>query len=282
MTEDATETPIVEVLTEEQVVALHDPEALKQQLEVCRTRFVTLRPIDELTAKQCAALVETCTFAARHAESRRTEIVGPHNKIVKDANLVWQPIVQGFEALSKTKAAEVAKWIDEERKAAQREQQRLIDEAKAKQDELDRKADELRIDAERLRQAGQVEEASKAEAKADKIELKSSQVVTKVVPAQSKTIDLGSSTLSTRAPKKTWIRPAWDKQKPLRVIDPTRPNPLTNLIGDISKLPEGVQFILRHSELSPVLLNKSFGVIKFPAPFAEVDDYSGSSVRAKG
>ena len=286
MTEDeTTSAETVEVLTEEQVVALQDPEALKQQLEVCRTRFVTLRPVDPLTVKQCAALVETCTFAARHAESRRTEIVGPHNKIVKDANLVWQPIVQGFEALSKTKAAEVAKWIDDERKAAQREQQRLIDEAKAKQDELDRKAQAERDEAERLRleadKANTIEEAEvlhqqadKLEKKADKDELRASQVVTQIVPAQAKTIDLGSSSLTTRAPKKTWLLPGWDKKKPLRVTD------LNGLCGDLSKLPEGVRFLLQHSDLNPVYLNKSFGVIEFPAPFASVDDYGGSALRA--
>jgi hypothetical protein len=286
--EPMTETPLVEVLTEEQVTALQDPDALKQQLEVCRTRFVTLRPIDELTAKQCAALVETCTFAARHAESRRTEIVGPHNKIVKDANLVWQPIVQGFEALSKTKAAEVAKWIDEERKAAQREQQRLIDEAKARQDELDRKAQAERDEADRIRreadQAKTIEEAERLhkqadqlEKKADKDELKASQVVTQVVPAQSKTIDLGSSTLSTKAPKNTWMLAGYDKAKPLKLTDPK----LSALVGDLSKLPENLQFLLKHSDINPVYLNKSFGVIEFPAPFAVVPDYGGSQVRGK-
>lgn len=342
-----------EVLTEEQVQEL-DAGALLQQLEVCKTRFVTLRPKDDLTAKQCAALAETCAFASRHAETRRTAITDPLNKMVKDTNLIWQPIVKGFADLARGKGAEVAKFIDDQRKEAERLQQKAIDDAKAEQDRLDRIAEEERNRAEQLRQeatrlereeqdrlarvetdrlaaeqkikndahavidakrrgdeaatrlaqeqldrakaeeserllneetarfAAQAEQnrlnklASKAENKSNKAELASENVVPTVVQQVSRTIDLGSSTLSTKAPKNIWILAGWDKQKPLRVTDPK----LAELVGDLSKLPEGIQFLLKHADLNPVYLNKAYGVITFPKPFADAPDY-GSSVRGK-
>lgn len=285
---EVTEEPVVEVLTEEQVTALFDPYQLLQQLEVCKTRFVTLRPVDLLSAKQCAALASTCTFASRHAEEQRTAIVGPHNKIVKDTNDIWRPIVEGFEALGKLKAAEVNQWVESEREKAAEAQRREIAEAKAKQDELDRKAEEERKEAERIRleadkattiaEAERLhQQADKLESKAEKHELAASNVVTQVVPTQAKTIDLGNSTFSTRAPKETWMLAGWDKTKPLKCTDPK----LADLIGDPAKLPEGVRFLLQHTDLNPVYLNKSFGVIEFPKPFAKTKDYSGSQVRRK-
>ena len=288
MEEEVAEEPIVDVLTEEQVVALNDPEQLKQQLEVVRERFVVLNPTDALSAKRCAALAVVCTVASKHAESQRTAVTEPLNKQVKDHNAIWQPIVKGFEELGRTAKAAVAKFVDDERKAAEREQQRLIDEAKAKQDELDRKAKAERDEAERLRleadKAITIEEAEalhqqadKLEKKADTHELKASQVVTTVAPMQPKTIDLGTSSLSTKAPKNTWLLAGYDKQKPLRLTDPR----LETLVGKLADLPLGVQFLLRHADLNPVYLNRSFGVIDFPPPFAVVPDYSGASVRGK-
>jgi hypothetical protein len=280
------EEPEVEVLTEEQVAMLEKPEQLKQQLEVVKTQFLGLVPTDELSAKRCAALAATCTFASKHAESQRTTVTDPLNKQVKEQNLIWQPIVKGFEELGKRGKEAVAKWIDDRRKEQEREQKRLLDEAKAKQDALDRKAEEERQEAERLRLEGDkattIEEAEifyqyadKLEQKAEKTELKAAQVVTQVAPMQSKTLDLGGASLSTKAPRNTWLLVGWDKAKSLKVTDPK----LAALVGDLSKLPEGVQFLLKHADLNPVYLNKSFGVIEFPAPFAIVPDYSGSQVR---
>jgi hypothetical protein len=280
---------IPEVMTEQQVEELSkNPDALLKQLEASKTRFAALRPVDDLTAKQCAALIETCAFAARYAEGRRTAITDPLNKQVKDANLIWMPIVKGFQDVAKTRGAEVSQFIDDRRRAAEREQQRLIDAANAKQAELDAKAQELKDEEDRLRlaaeQAESPEEKARLEKQADKIEakaeqavLKSSQVVTPVVTMQEKSIDLGSSTFSAKAPKNTWMLAGYDKAKPLRLTDPK----LAPLIGDISKLPHTVQFLITHADLNPVLLNKSFGVIEFPAPFAKVPDYGGSSVRGK-
>lgn len=277
-----------DVLTEEQVTALAGPDALKHQLDVVRERFVVLKPTDLLSAKRCAALAVVCTVASKHAEAQRTTITEPLNQQVKDANLIWQPIVKGFADLGRMTKEAVARWVDEERKKAEREQQRLIDEANARQRALEEKARLEREEAERIRiLAAQCEtiadaevlhqQADKLEKKADKDELKASQVVTPVAPMQPKTLDLGSSSLSTKAPKNTWMLAGYDKAKPLKLTD----HKLAALVGDWSKLPEGIQFLLDHSDLNPVHLNKSFGVIDFPAPFAVVRDYSGASVRGK-
>lgn len=277
-----------ELLTEDQVQALVDPAQLQQQLVRVKTQFGALVPKDELSAKRCAALASTCTFASKHAEAQRTAVTDPLNKQVKAVNEVWQPIVKGFDELARMTKASVAKWVDDERKKAQLEQQRLIDEANAKQRELEHKAEEDRKESERLRAEADKalskdeaetlhQQADKLDKKADKAEIKASQVVTEVAPMQAKTLDLGSSSLSTKAPKNTWILAAWDKSKPLRLTDPA----LKAIVGEWSKLPEGVQFLLKHSDLNPVHLNKSFGVIEFPAPFAVVPDYSGASVRNK-
>jgi hypothetical protein len=278
-----------ELLTEEHWQALVDPEALKQQLVLIKTRFSALVPVNELSAKRCAALASTCTFASKHAEAQRTTITAPLNQQVTETNAIWQPIVKGFEELARVQKTAVSKWVDEERRKAQVAQQKLIDEAKAKQDALDRKVQEERAEVERLRlEAAQCktiaeaevlhQEADRMEKKAAVHEVKASQVVTEVAPMQAKTLDLGSSSFSAKAPKNTYILPGWDKAKPLRLTDPK----LATIVGDWSKLPEGVQFLLKHSDLNPVHLNKAFGVIEFPEPFAVVPDYSGGSVRTKG
>lgn len=349
------EIVIPEVLTNEQVQAIQHPDALLQQLEACKTRFTILKPVDDLTVKQCAALIETCAFASRYAESRRTAITEPLNKQVKDANAIWMPIVKGFEEIARVRGVDVAKFIEDERREAARLQQKKIDDAKAEQDRLDRLAEEERtkaenlrlealrleeeekarvakvetdrlaaeqkikddeqalidakargdeaaarlaqqdlddakaaeaqkvIDDEQARVAAQAEQdrlnklATKADTKSEKAELAASNVVTEVVATQSRTIDTGSATFGARAPKKTWILAGYDKAKPLKITDPI----LASLIGAIDKLPEGIKFVLQHSDLNPVYLNKSFGVIKFPSPFAETDNYGGSSVRDK-
>lgn len=292
--ESTTETPpdeipiIPEVLTEEQFTALTDPQEFIKQIEVVDRLRHTIEPTTALALKQLAALAATCTFSARFAEQQRVAIVGPHNKIVDDENAIWMPIVKKGKEKAREIGAIITKAIDDQRKADQLAQQRLIDEANRAQAELDRKAEEDRLEAERLRleaekantpaEKAQLEKkADKLEAKAEQLELKSSQVVTQVVVTQEKTLDLGGVTLSTRAPKNTWMLAGYDKVKPLRITDPK----LSALVGDLSTLPEGLQFLLKHADLNPVYLNKSFGVIAFPAPFATVPDYSGSQVRGK-
>jgi hypothetical protein len=276
------------LITEGHITALTDPELLLKSLEGAKRLMVTLRPTDDITVKQCAALVETCSVAWKHAEKRRTDLVSPHNLIVDNTNAIWQPIVKGFKQLAQLKAAEISQYVEEERQKAQRLQQKAIDDAKAEQDRLTREAEAARLESERIRkeadQAKTIEEAEilhqqadKLEKKADVKELKAEQVVTEVVPQQAKTIDIGTSSFSTRAPKKTWVLAGWDKSKPLRLTDPK----LSKLIGDITQLPEGVQFALRYSDLNPVYLNKAFGEVVFPEPFGTADEYKGSQSRGK-
>ena len=284
--EPLTPEPPVPVLSDEQLPAVLDPETFAQQLAARQQEAVSLIPTDLLTVKRCAALVETCKVASKYADARRTETIAPHKVVVDEANAIWQPIVKGFDAIARGKSAELTKWVTDERRRDEERQRKALAEAQAQQDALDQKAEQARQAAEQLRQhalqAETVEEAAmlgkeaaKLEAKADKHLLAAMAVTPDIVPQQSKTIDLGGSKLSTRAPKKTWMLAGYDKAKPLKVTDPK----LAALIGNLDALPSGVKFLLAHADLNPVYLNKSFGVIPFPAPFAEVDDYGGGSLR---
>jgi hypothetical protein len=280
---------IPEVLSEEQFRGLNDPKSFLDQIAVIEKLSTSILPVDELSLKKLAVLGATASNSAKFAEANRVAITGPLNKQVDEANALWMPIVKRGKAFAQQISAIIAKAIDDSRRAAAIAQQKLIDDAKAKQDEIDRKAKEAREEADRVRLAADAattideaevlhQQADRLEKKADVLEVKSEQVVTQVVQAQSKTLDLGGSTFSARAPKKTYLLAGWDRSKPLRLTD----TKLSSLVGDIEKLPDGLRFLITHSELNPVLLNKSFGVIKFPAPFAEVDDFGGSSFRTKG
>lgn len=283
------EVVLPEILTEEQFEALHDPKMFLDQIAVIEKLITSILPVDELSLKKLAVLGATASNSAKFAELNRVAITAPLNKQVDEANALWMPIVKRGKAFAQSIGAIMAKAIDDARRSAAIAQQKLIDDAKAKQDEIDRKAKEAREESERVRREAEsaktIEEAEvlhqqadKLEKKADVLEIKSEQVVVQVVATQSKTLDLGASTFSARAPKKQYLLAGWDKSKPLRLTDPK----LSSLVGDIEKLPDGLRFLITHSELNPVLLNKSFGVIKFPAPFTEVDDFGGSSFRTKG
>lgn len=147
-----------EVLTDEEVEKILDgPDKLKTHLQLCMERFTAVKPIDPITMKQYAALVETCAVASRYAESRRTEITVPLNEKLSEANTVWQPIVKGFAALAKTGGAILCKAIDDAAKEAARIQQKLIDDANAERARLaaikkaeEDKAEALRLEAQRL------------------------------------------------------------------------------------------------------------------------------------
>ena len=277
---------IPELLTEEQAAAITDPKVFEQQLQAIERLALQLKPVDPLSMKQCAALVVTATFAARFAEAQRVAIVEPHNKVVKEANAIWQPIVLGLKAKLKEVGASLSAAIEAQRRLAQQAQQKAIDDAKRAQDEQDRKERAAREEADRLRAVAEVATSAEEQAKllkqADRLEAKADQsalvsVPVLVVQQQAKTLDVGSATFSARAPKKTWILAGWDKAKPLRLTDPT----LAGLLGDLSSLTPAARFLLVHADLNPVYLNKSFGVVEFPAPFASVDDFGGSAVRGK-
>ena len=295
MTIEIEDAPIVEgpahlpdVLTEEQFEALSDPQVFLDQITVIEKLSTAILPVDERSLKQLAALGATAANSAKFAEKSRLAVTAPLNEKVNEANALWMPIVKRGKAMAQQIGAVIAKAVDDARRAKAIEQQRLIDDAKAKQDEIDRKAKAAREESERVRSeaflAKTIEEADvlhqqadKLEKKADVLDIKSEQVVVKVVEMQGKTLDLGASTFSARAPKKTWMLAGWDKQKPLRCTDPA----LADILGNLNLLPEGVKFLLRYSDLNPVRLSKAFGEVEFPQPFAVVDEFKGSSFRAK-
>lgn len=337
-------------LSDEDIPAIEDPKQFAQHLEVLQRQAPAMTPADELSVKQCAALIETCTIASRYAEKRRTDLVKPLNTKVKEYNATWMPIVEGFDSIAKQISRRVTDWVQEQRRQDEARQRKALEDARREREELERKAEAERQEAERIRleaerkqrdeeaRQQQVErdrlaaeeqrkvaaqaiidaknekdrqlqqsaydrhmqeqqeqaardqearqaslfeqerlekEAAKLDTKAEKHEVASTYVTPDVLPQQAKTIDIGSSKLVTKAPKKTWLLPGWDKQKPLKITDAK----LAALVGDLDALPPGVRFLLQHADLNPVHLNKSFGVLKFPHPFGEVDDLGGAALR---
>lgn len=241
-----------------------------------RERVDALIPTNDLTVKSCGEFVEQCKLAAKRVEEKRTAITAPLNLQVEEVNAVYMPVREAFNAMAKTVTERVNRFLDDRRRAAELEQQRINAAAAAKQAELDRQAQEARDKAAAAMQQGDTVAASKLAAKADQCEQKAAEVVPMQAALPTNKVELDKSTVSFGGAKKVWSLPGYDKKKPLRVNDPR----LAPLLGDVSKLSPGLQFILKHADLNPVYLNASYkGGEKFPAPFAEVNDYSGSVVR---
>ncbi len=253
------------------------PQAEREQyLALYQQRVNALAPIDDLTVKSCGEFVEQCKLAAKRVEDKRTTLTEPLNKQVKDINAIYMPVRDAFQGMAKAVTMRVNKFLDDRRRAAELEQQRLLAEAAKKQAELDRKAQEAKAKAAQALESGDEVAATVLESKAAILEQKAAEVVPMQVAVPTGKVELETSTVSFGGAKKVWSLNGWDKKKPLRVLDPS----LAALVGDISKLPEGVRFILQHSDLNPVYLNASYkGGMKFPVPFAEVNDYGGSRVR---
>lgn|SRR5574343_187268 len=253
------------------------PQAEREQyLALYQQRVNALVPIDDLTVKSCGEFVEQCKLAAKRVEEKRTALTEPLNKQVKDINAIYMPVRDAFQSMAKAVTIRVNKYLDDRRRAAELEQQRLLAEAAKKQAELDRKAQEAMAKAAQALESGDEVAATVLESKAMILEQKAAEVVPMQVAVPNGKVELETSTVSFVGATKVWSLNGWDKKKPLRVLDPA----LASLVGDLSKLPEGVRFILQHSDLNPVHLNASYkGGLKFPVPFAEVSDYSGSRVR---
>lgn len=253
------------------------PQAEREQyLALYQQKVNALVPVDDLTVKSIGEFVEQCKVAAKRVEEKRTLLVAPLNKQVSEINATYKPVVDIFLGFAKAATIRVNKFIEDRRRAAELEQQRLLAEAAKKQAELDRKAQEAKAKAAQALEGGDEVAATVFESKAAILEQKAADVVPMQVAVPNGKVELETSTVSFGGAKKVWSLGSWDKKKPLRVLDPS----LAALVGDLSKLPEGVRFILQHSDVNPVYLNASFkGGTKFPAPFAEVNDYSGSRVR---
>lgn len=259
----------------EKVISI--PQAEREQyLALYQQKVNALVPTDDLTVKSCGEFVEQCKLAARRVEDKRKTLVDPLNKQVKGINAVYTPVVEAFDGMARAVAIRVNKFIEDRKRAAELKQQEILAEAARKQAELDRKAQEAKDKAAQAAERGDMVTAAVQESKAVLLEQKAAEVVPMQVAVPNGKVELETSTVSFGGAKKVWSLNGWDKKKPLRVLDPA----LASLVGDLSKLPEGVRFILQHADLNPVHLNASFkGGMRFPAPFAEVNDYSASRVR---
>jgi hypothetical protein len=259
----------------EKVVNIPQSER-EQYLAMYQQRVNALVPMDDLTVKSCGEFVEQCKLAAKRVEDKRTALTEPLNKQVKDINAIYMPVRDAFQGMAKAVTMRVNKFLDDRRRAAELEQQRLLAEAAKKQAELDKKAQEAKAKAAQALESGDEVAATVLESKVAIFEQKAAEVVPMQVAVPNGKVELETSTVSFGGAKKVWGLTGWDKKKPLRVLDPS----LASLVGDLSKLPEGVRFIMQHSDLNPVYLNASYkGGMKFPAPFADVNDYGGSRVR---
>jgi hypothetical protein len=253
------------------------PGARDKALESYRVRVEALVPTDDTSVRSCGEFVEQCKLAAKRVEEKRTALTEPLSKQVKDLNAVYMPVRDAFQNMAKAVTMRVNKFIDDRRRAAELEQQEINRKAAEKQALLDKQAQEARDKAAAEAAKGNDVKATILESKAMILEQKAAEVVPMQVAQTSSKIALEDSTVSFGGGKETWGLVGWaDKKKPLRVNDPA----LAPLLGDVSKLPLGVQFILQHADLNPVHLNASYkGGMKFPAPFTTVKDYSKSTVR---
>lgn len=255
---------------------LAPPEQRETVIALYRKRASSLIPKDALSLKICAEFVAECKETAKRVEEKRVERVKPFNDEVDAINAVRIPVRELFKDMAKLVTSRVNEYNYELERKALLEQQQRNREAELRQAELDRKADEARAAAQEAQAAGDVKAAIKLESKALQLEQKAAEVVPEQAALPSNTVELGDTTVSFNGPKKIWSLPGWDKKKPLPVLSPE----LAKLVGDVSKLPAEIQFILQHADLNPVRLNASYkGGMKFPAPFAIVNDFSGSSVR---
>lgn len=254
-----------------------DDTTKAQALATYRAKVDALIPTNPASVKSCGLFVEQCKLAAKRVEDDRTRLVKPLNDQVDAVNGVYMPVRDAFKAMAKAVTERVNKFIDDQRRAAEFEQQRLNKLAAVKQAELDRQADAARRAAEEAAEAGDLKAALKLESKATQLEQKAAEVVPQQAALPSNKVEGDEATVSFNGPKKVWNLPGWDKKKPLPLSSPM----LASLVGDVSKLSPGLQFVIQHADLNPVRLNATYkGGTKFPAPFAEVNDYSGSSVRS--
>lgn len=276
---EVAEEPVAVALNpaEDAEKVLRIPQAEREQyLGFYQQKVNGLVPVDDATVKSIGEFVEQCKLAAKRVEEKRTLLVSPLNKQVKEINAIYMPVADTFIGFATEATIRVNKFIEDRKRKAELEQQEILAEAARRQAELDRKAREAREQAAQAAESGNEVKATVLESKATILEQKAVEVVPMQVAMPNGKVELETSTVSFGGAKKVWSLPGWaDKKKPLRLNDPS----LAALVGDVSKLPEGVRFLIQHGDLNPVHLNKSFGTIPFPAPFMVVNDYSKSTVR---
>lgn len=272
------ETSVEEAQGLETIEGADKIEALSlPMMQRYQQKAMDLIPCDEASAEACAAFIEEAKNKEKAIEAFRDEKVRPLNEQVAYYNRILKPFVSAYGNAWRTVSERLGRYVAEQKRKAEEEQRRINAEAERKRLELERKAEEERRKAIEAAAQGDAEAAAKAEAKAEKIEAKAATVAPAVVEQVSNKFSLGRSTLSVRAPQKDWMLPGWDKAKPLPVLSGS----FGPLVGDLSKLPDGLKWLLRFCDVNPVRLNAAFkSGEKFPKPFAEIEKYGGSNLRS--
>jgi len=232
----------------------------------------TLPPIGQQTLAAYADAIDQIKLAAKNMEAIRKRKVAPLNAELKQINGAYMPFEEKFTAMAKRLAEIPNRWIDEQDRLRAEEQRRINAEAERKRIEAEQAGEKSRAAERAALEKGDDKEAAKHGAKAEQQELRAAEIAPDVVPQVSKSVDLGGSTVGFAGRKMVWALTGWDKQKPLDLNSPL----LASLIGDLSTLPPGIQFLLKVSQINPTKLNKLYGIEPFPKPFSEVPDYSGS------
>ncbi|MBF0260250.1 MAG: hypothetical protein HQL97_00255 [Magnetococcales bacterium] len=258
---------------------IEDADKLADIMKAYETEAADLTAHDNISLLRCAAFVETCKVAQAHAAKRREGLVGPLNAQVKKHNAVWMPLEKGFDAAWRKALGTANRYIAERDAAIEAEQRRLAAEAAAAQALIDQQQREAEEAAKKAAEEGDFVAAVELESKAEELRVQAAEIVPEVVPQESNKVQLDSgATLSLGGKgKRIWVLPGWDKKKALPALD----EKFAGLVGDITKLPEGVQFLLSVCDVNPVHLNAKWKApgAKFPRPFIDAPDYSKGSLR---
>jgi hypothetical protein len=231
-----------------------------------------LPAIGQHTLAAYADAVDQIKLAAKNMEAIRKKKVDPLNADLKRINGAYIPFVDKFTAMAKRLSEIPNRWLDEQQRLRDEEQRRINAETERKRIEAEQVAEKAREAERAALEKGDEKEATKQGAKAEQQELRAAEIAPEVVQQVSKSVDLGGSKVGFAGRKMVWALTGWDKDKPLDLNSPL----LASLIGDVSKLPLGIQFLLKVSQINPTKLNKLYGIEPFPKPFSEVPDYSGS------
>lgn len=237
-------------------------------------------PVNDLEVASWADLHEELKLTYKRYEAKRKAKVDPLNKQVTEINQYYMPKVKSLEEMARRSGNVVANFIEQKRIAAEREQQRLIEDAKRAEAERIAKAEAERKAAEEAKAKGDAVAAVEHETKAEMMELEAVQAAAPpVVEVQSRTLDLGTSKLTVGKFTKTWLLPGWDGKEKLTALD----DRLRAIVGDPEKLPANLRWLLAHCEVSAVLLNASVKTAtSFPSPFTITKKPGATTLRGKG
>ena len=138
------EEPLLSPETDAVIIVSQSQEERDKFLSIYNQRVNSLVPTDDVTVRSCGEFVEQCKLAAKRVEEKRTALTEPLNKQVKDLNAVYMPVRDAFQNMAKAVTMRVNKFLDDRRRAAELEQQRINAEAAKKQALLDRQAQEAK------------------------------------------------------------------------------------------------------------------------------------------